>query len=242
MRLPDKYKYTLTFLLSLSLVIYLTFITFSNVGVTPFIILGLFSILAITLPDRYQNITILLIYLPAAYSLYELVMNGNFEILIDLTTGYILSLSFLFAYGYYKSTTPASLYANYLATCITTLLALDAALNSDKTALSIFYNYVFRVVKRAALSSELIGEITPQLSSPLAAVSVLAFIYHLNLKFPSTDAKLRYNTVVMSVIWSVGMVGVIVLYSLFFVDSIALSLIFIAISLIAISIFTRVKE
>lgn len=213
-----------------------------NVNMTLFIVLGLFSLLTMTLPDKYQNFIIFLIYAPAAYSLYELIMNGNFTMLIELTTGYILSLSFLFMYSYFKSNTPTSIYSNYFATYITTLLSLDAVLNSDKTAFSIFYNYIFRVFKTVMLSSEVIRETSLSLSPPLFAISVLAFVYYLSLKSSTKQVKPRDNVLLVSLILSISIIGVILFYSLLFIDSVALSLIFTAASLIAISVYTRVLK
>lgn len=239
---PQKLEHTLSFLLSLSLTIYLIVIVLYNVKLTPFIVLGLFSLLAIYLPDRYQYITIFLVYAPAAYSLYELIMNKNFTMLIELTTGYILSLSFLFGYSYYKSKTPASLYTSYFATYITTLLALESVLNSDKTAISIFYNYIFGAIKRGVLSAEVIGENSLPLSPYLAAISALAFVYYFNIKNSSEKVNLSNNVFLFSLILSISTIGVIVFYSLFFIDSVALSIIFTSASLIFISIYTRVVK
>jgi len=238
----QKYRYALSFLLSLSLIFYLIIIVLVNVKITLFIVLGLFSLLTMTLPDKYQNFVIFLIYAPAVYSLYELIMNENFIMLIELTTGYILSLSFLFMYGYFKSNTPTSIYTNYFATYITTLLSVDAVLNSDKTAFSIFYNYIFRVIKTVMLSSEVIREISLSLSSPLAAISALAFVYYLSLKGSTKQVKPSDNVLSVSLILSISIIGVIVFYSLLFVDSVVLSLIFTAASLIGISIYTRVLK
>jgi len=235
-----KSRRIISFLLSTSLIIYLLLIIFTNIQLTFFIVLGLLSILAIMLPDKYQQITIFLIYAPATYSLYELVANGRFLLLIELTTGYLLSLPILFAYSYYKSSTPASIYSNYFASCITTLLTLNATLSSDKTAISIFYNYLFGVIKRAMVSSEVIKELPIPFLAPLSALSGLAFCYYLILRGAAYHIKLNDRIMIASVMLSIVVVGIIVSYSMFFVDSIALGLILTSISLVAISIYTRV--
>ena len=242
MRLLNKARYAISFLSSILIIIYLLSVVFGNIQLTPFIVLGLISILAIMLPDKYQHITLFLIYAPATYSLYELVVNDDFYILIELTTGYLLSLPVLFVYGYYKSNTPTSIYSNYIGSCFASLLTLNAVLNSDGTAISIFYNYLFGVIKRAALSSEVINQFSLPFLAPLSAISGLAFCYYLFLRGMTYPIKFNEKALVTSLVMSISFVGIIVFYSMFFVDSIALGLILSSISLVAISAYTRVAK
>jgi len=242
MRLLNKARYAISFLLSILIIIYLLSVVFRNIQLTPFIVLGLISILAIMLPDKYQHITLFLIYAPATYSLYELVVNDEFYILIELTTGYLLSLPILFVYGYYKSNTPTSVYSNYIGSCFASLLTLNAVLNSDGTAITIFYNYLFGVIKRAALSSEVINQLSLPFLAPLSAISGMAFCYYLFFRGMTYPIKFNEKVLVTSLVISISLVGIIVFYSMFFVDSIALGLILSSISLVAISAYTRATK
>jgi hypothetical protein len=101
---------------------------------------------------------------------------------------------------------------------------------------------LFGVIKRAALSSEVINQLSLPFLAPLSAISGMAFCYYLFLRGMTYPIKLDEKAIVTSLVISISLVGIIVIYSMLFVDSIALGLILSSISLVAISAYTRVAK
>ncbi|MEM0445631.1 MAG: hypothetical protein QW555_00415 [Nitrososphaerota archaeon] len=192
----------------------------ARIVLTPFLMLGLLSLLSTYLPPRYQFAVIPLIYAPAITSLAILVLDKQPEYLIDLASGYLVSLPFIAAVGILRSQNLRALLSTYIASLTSSyfLWAIAVQAGASKERL-------FLVMINLFLNRQGWGEISPpQYFAGLAAFSSIAMVTYAWREYGSA---LRHDLgeafIVTATLASLA-VALVVAYSLFFSDSVALGL------------------
>lgn len=195
--------------------------TMFRVTFTLFLALGFISLLSTYLPARYQLLVIPLIYLPAITSLGVLIFERRPQFLIDLASGYLISIPFIAIISLIKSSSPRAAVLGYLASLTSSYFLWSITIESRGYGGQIFLSLIQMFMDRQAL--ERIQP--PQHFAALAAFSAIALILYV---WRVEGSKLRHENsgpFIYSAVASSLAVALIVLYSLAFTDSVALGMV-----------------
>jgi hypothetical protein len=156
---------------------------------SPFVFLGIFSLIMILLSDRIKWGGILTVYLPAAYSIYILVVGGNPVPFISLASGYILAMPLVLIISMITARTPAALIGSYF-TAYTSSLILYGAVYAGYNSPEKLFIYLVRGLAAYIGSAESISLIPPEnpstalLATPTAASTIALIIRLMTITKP----------------------------------------------------------
>lgn len=143
-----------------------------------FVMWGCLSLLLIYFSDRIKWYAVLLIYLPAAYSVYLLVFSLNVLPIIGLASGYILALPLMITISQLFATTPSSIILGYLSGYISAA-AIYSAISSGYADPLTFLVYFLRVMIPSVVRGSNSLQYAPELDlvlKPLTAISIVALL------------------------------------------------------------------
>ncbi|MDJ0275159.1 MAG: hypothetical protein NYU90_08220 [Aigarchaeota archaeon] len=196
--------------------IYLTALSLSLVRATPFTVLGILSLPSVFLPLRYQNLGILMIYAPAIYSIYEMLM-GRGQFLMELAGCYVLSLPILSAFSLLRGSTTSGVLGSYLSSVVSGAIVYGGVNAAKGDPKMVLYSLVQAIISPAEFEGNALNEQTLMYLTPLVAISLVALVVHLHLRIGG-GAEPFYRPVMVAGAGAVGLTAVTVLYSLLFED------------------------
>ncbi|MCS7146161.1 MAG: hypothetical protein RMJ28_02445 [Nitrososphaerota archaeon] len=205
---------------------------------TPFIVLGFISLLSTYLPLRYQFLIIPLIYLPAIVSLGILVLEKKPQYLIDLASGYLISIPFLTVIGLAKSANLKNSVIGYIASLTSAYFTWVIAYESKDRGGGLFLSLISAFTDRQAWEKVE----PPQSFAAFTALSSIALIIYLWRARGSVTRHLQSGPFIYAAVSASIAVASIVLYSLAFSDSVALGLIVAAFLTLAATVRAGVLE
>jgi len=150
-------------------------IDFSN----PYILLGMFSLIAISLSEKVKFVGVTLVYVPVIYTVY-LLLAGVIDPFLGLAAGYILSGPLVFALNTFNSRSSSGILSGYFTSYIASLLIYGAASSDGMRPERIFINIVQNVM--GIFSREQLNIIPPStppttLLATITAISTIALIF-----------------------------------------------------------------
>lgn len=192
----------------------------ARIALSPFLILGLLSLLSTYLPPRYQFAIIPLIYLPAITSLAILVLEKRPEYLIDLASGYLISIPFITIVGLLKSQNLRTLASAYIASLTSSYFIWAIAAQSEADRGRLFLTMINMFLNRGVWGENAL----PQSYAALAAFSSITLVVYLWRVEGSTPRPSFEDTITVSATLASLAVASVVAYSLLYSDSTALGL------------------
>ncbi len=203
-------------LLALSPSLYLTALSLAMVRPSPFTVIGLLSLPSVFLPLRYQNLGILMIYAPALYSIFEL-MQGKGQYLMELAGCYVLSLPVLSAIALLRGSTSSGVVGSYLSSVISGTIVYAGVRAAHGDPKLVLYSLMQALISPGKTEADVLRTPELQYLTSLVAISLVALVVYVHLKVGG-GAEPFYRTVIGAGSAAVGVVAVIVLYSLLFED------------------------
>ncbi len=193
---------------------------FLTVSPTLFLVLGFLSLVSIYLPEKTHFWIIPLIYVPALFSLYTLVANKQPGPLIELASGYLISIPFLTTVGTLRASTPRSAISSYVSALTSATLLWMLAHHSTYGRPEIFVAMINMLVGRESWESPNL----PQTYAVLTAISTLALIVNLGRPHGLTSSREFSRPLIYSLTAASITTALLVLYSVVFTDSTPLAL------------------
>ncbi|MEM4373879.1 MAG: hypothetical protein QXI97_02640, partial [Nitrososphaerota archaeon] len=144
---------------------------------SPFVFLGMSSLIMIMMADRVRLVGLVIVYVPALYAVYVLVSGGNPIPFISLAAGYILATPLVLAIGTATSSSPSGLVTSYFSAYVSGLILYGAIHSSYYTPERLFI-FLVRGFLSYVASSESLGLIPPQtpettlIATPTAASTI----------------------------------------------------------------------
>ncbi len=203
-----------------------------------FLLLGLVSLVSIYLPERAHYWVIPLIYVPALFSLYMLVAERQPGPLIELASGYLLSIPFLAVLAMARSTAPRPMITNYVSALAAALMLWLLVHQAAASRTELFLVLINMIIGRGIGG----GENVPQAYAVIAAVSTLALLLLL-YRYQSEGVSQEFARPFIYALSAASLAtGLLVTYSLFFADSSALALLVSAFLTISLVVYLGVSE
>ncbi|MEM0381353.1 MAG: hypothetical protein QW059_01605 [Nitrososphaerota archaeon] len=193
----------------------------ARISLTPFLILGCLSLLSTYLPAKYQHLIIPLIYLPAITSLVILVLERIPQYIIDLASGYLISIPFISMIGLIKSPNLRTTVISYITSLTSSYLVWVIAIESTEHGGQLFLSLINVFISREAWERPQ----PPQIFAALTAFSSIALVIYLWRSYGAVFRREQGDALLLSATAASLAVASVVLYSLFYDDSVALGLI-----------------
>jgi len=193
---------------------------FLTASPTLFLVLGFLSLVSIYLPEKTHIWIIPLIYVPALFSLYTLVADKQPGPLIELASGYLISIPLLTTVGMLRASTPRSAISNYISALTSATLLWMLAHHSTSGRPEIFVALINMLVGRESWEAPIL----PQTYAVLTAMSTLALMVHLGRAHGLASSREFSRTLIYSLTAASITTALLVLYSVVFTDSTPLAL------------------
>lgn len=193
---------------------------FLMVSPTLFLVLGFLSLVSIYLPEKTHLWIIPLIYVPALFSLYMLVADKQPGPLIELASGYLISIPFLTTVGTLRASTPRSAISSYISALTSATLLWMLAHHSTSGRPEIFVSLINMLVGRESWEPPTL----PQTYAVLTAISTLALIVQLDRLCGLAFSREFSRALIYSLTAASITTALLVLYSVVFTDSTPLAL------------------
>lgn len=150
---------------------------------SPFIFLGISSLIMIMTAERVKWFGIVTVYIPAFYAVYVLIAAGNPTPFIALAAGYIMAVPLVLMISMATSRSPSGLITSYFTGYVASLMLYGAIFSGYATPERLFI-FLVRGFFSYLGSSESLGLIPPQnpdtilLATP-TAISTLGLVIRL---------------------------------------------------------------
>jgi len=192
----------------------------ARISLTPFLVIGCVSLISTYLPPRYQLIVIPLIYAPALTSLGVLILDQRPQYLIELASGYILSIPILSIFSLAKAQGVKNTVFGYLTSLASSYFIWVLVAHSGGEGGQLFLT----LIKMLTLSQGFGRVEPPQVFAPLSALSSVALLTHTWSSRDPMASTYEAAALVYAVASSSLVVALVVIYSLAYTDSVAIGL------------------